>query len=88
MLNLVFCLEVFEHLPSEETTDALRQIYDLLRPDGKLIIGVPVEVGVPALYKVIFRMSRKYGGFDANIKMRVLHFLASVKQSPDHRDCT
>jgi SAM-dependent methyltransferase len=67
-LDVVFCLEVFEHLPPEETTDALRQIYDLLKPEGTIIIGVPVEVGVPALYKGIFRMSRRYGSFDANIK--------------------
>jgi len=74
-LDLLFCLEVFEHLPPEETTDALQTISDLLKPDGTVIIGVPVEVGVPALYKGIFRMWRRYGAFDANMKNVVLAFL-------------
>lgn len=66
--DVVFCLEVFEHLPPEETATALQTIYNLLKPEGIIIIGVPVEVGIPALYKGIFRMFRRYGAFDANIK--------------------
>src|SRR5215831_799502 len=50
-LDVVFCLEVFEHLPPEETTDALRTIFGLLKPEGTAVVGVPVEVGFPALYK-------------------------------------
>ena len=67
-IDVVFCLEVFEHLPIEETVNALQTIHALLRPGGIVVIGVPVEVGVPALYKGIFRMTRRYGSFDANIK--------------------
>jgi SAM-dependent methyltransferase len=74
-LDVVFCLEVFEHLPPEETADALQTIYELLKPEGTIVIGVPVEVGVPALYKGIFRMSRRYGAFDANMKNVALSFL-------------
>jgi len=67
-LDVVFCLEVFEHLPPEETTDALRTIFGLLKPEGTAVVGVPVEVGFPALYKGIFRMARRYGAFDANLR--------------------
>ena len=74
-LDVVFCLEVFEHLPPEETANALQTISDLLKPEGVIIIGVPVEVGVPALYKGIFRMSRRYGAFDANMKNVAMSFL-------------
>ena len=74
-LDVVFCLEVFEHLPPEETADALQIIYDLLKPEGTIVVGVPVEVGVPALYKGIFRMSRRYGVFDTYMKNVALSFL-------------
>jgi SAM-dependent methyltransferase len=74
-LDVIFCLEVFEHLPPKETTDALQAISDKLKPKAKVIVGVPVEVGVPALYKGIFRMFRRYGAFDANVKNVALSFL-------------
>jgi SAM-dependent methyltransferase len=74
-LDVVFCLEVFEHLPPEETLNALKEISNLLKPGGVLIIGVPVEIGFPALYKGVFRMTRRYGNFDANIKNVILSFI-------------
>ncbi len=74
-LDAVFCLEVFEHLPPAETTDALRAIYNVLKPAGMVVIGVPVEIGVPALYKGIFRLSRRFGAYDANLKNVARSFL-------------
>jgi len=79
--ELVFCLEVFEHLPPRETREALAAISAMLHPKGKAVIGVPVEVGVPALYKGIFRMSRRYGSFDANIKNVLLSFMGRPPQN-------
>lgn len=64
-LDLIFCLEVLEHLPPEETMAALSVMHNILKPSGKLIVGVPVEIGPPALYKGLFRMSRRYGEYDA-----------------------
>ena len=75
--DIVFCLEVFEHLPFKETDIALQTIYRILKPEGIVIVGVPVEIGFPALYKGLFRMSRRYGTFDAtpnNIIMSLLGF--------------
>ena len=66
-VDIVFCLEVFEHLPDEETGEAFRTITTLLKPQGILIVGVPVEVGIPALYKGLFRMMRGYGSFYAGV---------------------
>lgn len=63
--DYVFCLEVFEHLPEKETADAIADIHRLLRPGGVAVIGVPHELFVPALLKGLFRMSRRYGDFDA-----------------------
>jgi SAM-dependent methyltransferase len=63
--DLVYCLEVFEHLPVKETDDALREIARLLTSTGRAIIGVPHELYLPALIKGVFRMTRRYGSFDA-----------------------
>ena len=49
--DLVFCLEVFEHLPPTESEQAISSIIALLGEGGHAIIGVPVEVGFPALLK-------------------------------------
>jgi SAM-dependent methyltransferase len=63
--DVVFCLEVFEHLPRQATQEALTSIHTLLKPDGIAIIGVPHEILGPALLKGVFRMMRRYGAFDA-----------------------
>ena len=65
--DFIFCLEVFEHLPLQQTLDALATMKQLLKPDGKLIIGVPNEIFLPALIKGTFRMRRRYGADDARI---------------------
>ena len=66
--DLVFCMEVFEHLPARQTTDALAAIHRLLSPVGTAMIGVPVEVFAPAVFKGVFRMTRSRGTYDANIR--------------------
>lgn len=66
IFDYVFCLEVFEHLPEKETAKAIAEIYRLLKPNGLAVIGVPHELFLPAFFKGIFRMSRRYGDFDAN----------------------
>ena len=65
VFDYVTCLEVFEHLPPDETAEALRQIRRLLKPSGMAVIGVPHELYLPALVKGCFRMGRRYGSFDA-----------------------
>jgi len=67
-VDIIFCLEVFEHLPKAEIKNALGQFNRLLNSEGSAVIGVPIEIGIPALYKGIFRMSRRFGAFDASIK--------------------
>jgi SAM-dependent methyltransferase len=63
--DLVFCTEVFEHLPPAETARALDEIARIMAPGGRAIIGVPVEIGPPALPKGAFRALRRPGEFDA-----------------------
>lgn len=64
--DLLFCNEVFEHFRPRETDAAIGQIKDLLAPDGVAVIGVPIEIHLPALLKGLFRMTRRFGDFDAS----------------------
>ncbi|WP_227317119.1 class I SAM-dependent methyltransferase [Cedecea davisae] len=66
--DYVFCLEVFEHLPEKETIDALKNISRILKKNGTLIIGVPVEIGAPAIYKGLFRLTRRRKTFDTSLR--------------------
>jgi SAM-dependent methyltransferase len=63
--DLLYCNEVFEHFPPAETERAIDQILELLNDNGVAVIGVPIEVFVPALLKGAFRMTRRYGAYDA-----------------------
>ena len=67
-VDIVFCLEVFEHLPMKETKKLIENIKKITKSDGKIVIGVPVELGIPALYKGIFRRSRRKGTFDTKLE--------------------
>jgi len=66
-IDIIYSLEVFEHLPEQESVDALESIYSILKPGGSLIIGVPNELFISAMYKGIFRMYRRFGEFDAQL---------------------
>lgn len=66
--DVLFCLEVFEHIPLSMRARSLGEVDALLKADAEVVFGVPVEVGLPALYKGMFRMSRRYGAFDARPK--------------------
>ncbi|MEO6338485.1 MAG: class I SAM-dependent methyltransferase [Caulobacteraceae bacterium] len=72
--DVVFCTEVFEHLPAPETDAALAEIHRVLTPGGRLVVGVPMELWGPALAKGLFRMARRPGSFDG----RVRHILAAA----------
>lgn len=66
-VDLVFCTEVFEHLPEAQTAEALTRIDSILRPGGAVVVGVPVEVGPVALLKGLFRKRRRPQAYDANL---------------------
>ncbi len=63
--DLVFCLEVFEHLPPRETAKTIKIVDRLLAEGGVFVVGVPNELFFPALAKGMFRMTRRYGAHDA-----------------------
>ncbi|MBD3225018.1 MAG: methyltransferase domain-containing protein [Caldithrix sp.] len=63
--DLIFCMEVFEHLPPAQTEQALQNMVHSVKADGRVIIGVPNEIYTAALFKGLFRMTRRYGDVDA-----------------------
>lgn len=65
--DVVFCTEVFEHLPDAETERVLWEVDRILNPGGLVVIGVPVEVGPLALFKGLFRRTRRAAAYDADL---------------------
>lgn len=66
--DVIFCMEVFEHIVEEQYKVLFKQFLGLMDKNSLLVVSVPVEVYIPALAKGIFRMSRRYGSFDAKLK--------------------
>jgi SAM-dependent methyltransferase len=80
--DVVYCLEVFEHLPAQERAAALATLARILAAGGLAVIGVPVETGLPALYKGLFRMTRRFGAFDATPSHVLRAFLGRPPERP------
>jgi len=51
--DMVFCMEVLEHVL--EPLDSLRRMNRLLAPGGRIVISVPIEIGLPVLAKQAVR---------------------------------
>lgn len=65
--DYILCLEVFEHLPVETAEKEFDRIKKLAKPGATIIIGVPNEIFLAALFKGILRLKRRYGQDDARI---------------------
>ncbi len=53
----IVCQEVLEHLPDDIQAEALDQFQRLLASNGRLVISVPVEIGLSALFKNLVRLA-------------------------------
>jgi SAM-dependent methyltransferase len=51
----ITCLEVLEHVSPQETVHILENCRELLRPNGKLIVSVPLEIGPSSIGKNVVR---------------------------------
>ena len=80
--DLIFCLEVFEHLPNEILIKEINTLHSLLNDNGNLFIGVPNEIFLISLIRGIFRMTRSYGDYDSNFKNI---FLSTIGLPPKDR---
>lgn len=53
--DVIFCLEMFHYLELTDRVRALVELRRVLRPGGRLVMSVPIEVGLPGLIKFIIR---------------------------------
>ena len=66
--DAVVCMEVFEHLV--DTESALDHMCRLIRPGGRLLLSVPVEIGLPVMVKLSVRRlaaMRGMHGYDSTV---------------------
>jgi SAM-dependent methyltransferase len=63
--DLIYCLEVLEHLPGRETRQLVEQIWKAASPLSRVVFSVPNELHLAAVMKGLFRIARRYGSFDA-----------------------
>jgi 2-polyprenyl-3-methyl-5-hydroxy-6-metoxy-1,4-benzoquinol methylase len=49
----IACLEVLEHLQPDDVAETLGELGRLLKPDGIIVISVPIEIGPSALLKYL-----------------------------------
>jgi hypothetical protein len=66
--DVIFCMEVFEHMVEEQYSVLFEQFLNLMDKNSLLVMSIPVEIYLPALAKGVFRMFRRYGSFDAKLK--------------------
>jgi 2-polyprenyl-3-methyl-5-hydroxy-6-metoxy-1,4-benzoquinol methylase len=62
--DVIFCLEVLEHLPERETEALLSEVERLLSRRGRFVVGVPNELHFSALVRGLFRRLRGRRDFD------------------------
>jgi SAM-dependent methyltransferase len=51
----ISCLETCEHLVHDDLISLLINIRTLLAHNGRVVFSVPIEIGIPALFKNLFR---------------------------------
>lgn len=57
--DVITCFEVLEHFNEESQLEFINRFHNLLSVNGKVIISVPVEIGISSLIKNIRRL--RYG---------------------------
>lgn len=70
----ITCLETCEHLTNDDLKILFSNIKKLLASNGQVIISVPIETGIPATLKNIFRFAKNknYDNLSFNNKIKAL----------------
>ncbi|MDZ7798900.1 MAG: class I SAM-dependent methyltransferase [Patescibacteria group bacterium] len=70
----ITCLETAEHLDKKDLDILFNNIILLLKEKGQVIISVPIETGLPALFKNLYRFlkNKKYEG------LNFINFIKSI----------
>ena len=56
--DIVFCMEVCEHLNSNAMFHSSSNIKTLVKPDATIVFGVPIETGLSGFVKNLYRWTR------------------------------
>ncbi len=84
----IACLETGEHLVDKELEALLVNIERLLAQRGRMLISVPIEIGVPALLKNTFRILK--GHVPDNLTFlnfwRMVFGVSILRSTPEHRE--
>jgi 2-polyprenyl-3-methyl-5-hydroxy-6-metoxy-1,4-benzoquinol methylase len=54
--DTIYCLEVLEHFREEYQLKLIKEIKSKLQENGKIVVSVPIEVGIASLVKNIIRI--------------------------------
>jgi len=80
--DFITCLEVLEHFDKKDQHKLIQEIKDKLKPNGKIIISVPIEVGFSSLLKNITRVILRHLEKDTSFKNIFRAFFAlPIKRS-------
>ncbi|MFP4460093.1 MAG: class I SAM-dependent methyltransferase [Candidatus Zixiibacteriota bacterium] len=55
----VACLDTIEHLYEDDIHKLMNNLYQLSKKDALILISVPIEIGIPVIFKNLFRLLRK-----------------------------
>jgi len=66
--DIICCLETLEHFEEEHQKKLLEQMQKLLKPDGIIIISIPIEVYLSGFIKMILRITMKQSQENTNLK--------------------
>ena len=82
--DAVVCMEVFEHLVDPD--HFLELLHGFLKPGGRLLLSVPVEIGLPVLVKQTVRKVagwRKIGDYASTLPYTWAELFRSVFAGPE-----
>jgi hypothetical protein len=54
--SLIYCIEVCEHLTDRALDELFRNLKALAAPHARIIIGIPMEIGLSGFLKSLYRM--------------------------------
>jgi hypothetical protein len=79
-------LEVLEHLRADALAGALLDLSRLLAGNGYVVVSVPIEIGLPALFKSVIRVAvdQPHRGITArNVALSVLGLARRIPRDLD-----
>jgi len=83
--DLLFCLEMFNYVARPDRLTVVKELRRVLRPGGRAVVSVPIEVGLPGLLKFMLRGATRsyYPGMSTHFHMlwrRLLYRFVDLRE--------